>query len=92
MERVGVRELRQNLSVYLRRVRRGESLEVTERGRPVATLQPIAAAQDALGRLEARGVSLRRGLGNLAELAPPTKLELEPSLSDVVTELREDRV
>jgi prevent-host-death family protein len=34
MDRVGVRELRQNLSVYLRRVARGESLEVTERGRP----------------------------------------------------------
>jgi prevent-host-death family protein len=38
MERVGVRQLRQNLSVYLRRVRRGESLEVTERGQPVAVL------------------------------------------------------
>ena len=43
MDRVGVRELRQNLSVYLRRVRRGEALEVTERGEPVAILQPIVA-------------------------------------------------
>lgn len=38
--RVGVRELRQNLSVYLRRVKDGESLDVTEHGRPVARLVP----------------------------------------------------
>jgi hypothetical protein len=36
--RVGVRELRQNLSVYLRRVLKGESFEVTDRGRTVAVL------------------------------------------------------
>lgn len=38
--RVGVRELRQNLSVYLDRVKAGETLEVTEHGLPVATLGP----------------------------------------------------
>jgi prevent-host-death family protein len=38
--RVGVRELRQNLSVYLDRVKNGETLEVTERGQPVAQLGP----------------------------------------------------
>src|SRR3990172_7704010 len=38
--RVGVRELRQTLSVYLDRVKSGESLEVTEHGRPVARLTP----------------------------------------------------
>ncbi len=36
--RVGVRELRQNLSVYLDRVKRGESLTVTEHGQIVAVL------------------------------------------------------
>ena len=41
MARVGVRELRQNLSVYLRRVQRGETFEVTERGDPVARLVPL---------------------------------------------------
>jgi len=39
-ETVGVRELRQNLSRYLERVKRGEGLEVTERGRVVAKLVP----------------------------------------------------
>lgn len=38
--RVGVRELRQNLSVYLDRVKKGETLEVTEHGRPVAQFAP----------------------------------------------------
>ena len=38
--RVGVRELRQNLSVYLDRVKAGESLDVTEHGHVVARLGP----------------------------------------------------
>lgn len=37
---VGVRELRQNLSKYLTRVKEGESLVVTERGEEVARLIP----------------------------------------------------
>jgi len=40
-ERIGVRELRQHASRYLRRVARGETLEVTDRGRPVAMLVPV---------------------------------------------------
>jgi prevent-host-death family protein len=40
MERIGVRELRQNASVYLRRVAAGESIMVTDRGRPIAMLSP----------------------------------------------------
>ena len=92
MERVGVRELRQNLSVYLRRVRCGETLEVTERGRPVAVLGPIADPGGGLARLEARRIPLRRGLGNLAELPPPAKLELKRPLTEVLEEQREDRL
>ena len=92
MDRVGVRELRQNLSVYLRRVRRGEALEVTERGEPVAVLQPIARENDALSRLQARGVSIRRGAGNLADLPPPARMRLDRRLGAVLDELREERV
>ena len=40
MERIGVRELRQHASRYLERVGRGETIEVTDRGRPVALLVP----------------------------------------------------
>jgi prevent-host-death family protein len=40
MIEVGVRELRDNLSEYLRRVSRGEHLRVTMHGRPVADVTP----------------------------------------------------
>src|SRR5262245_28427492 len=39
--RVGIRELRQNLSIYVDRVKDGETLEVTEHGHPVAELGPL---------------------------------------------------
>jgi prevent-host-death family protein len=43
---VGVRELRQNLSRYLERVKDGETLTVTERGHEVARLVPSPEAVD----------------------------------------------
>jgi prevent-host-death family protein len=56
---VGVRELRQNLSIYLDQVKRGVVLQVTEHGHVVATLQPAAAAVTRLERLEALGLATR---------------------------------
>jgi antitoxin (DNA-binding transcriptional repressor) of toxin-antitoxin stability system len=53
---VGVAELRQNLSVYLRRIEKGERLIVTDRNRPVAPLVldvPRNAFSDAV--IELRG-------------------------------------
>ena len=41
MADVGVRELKQHLSEYLERAARGESLTVTDRGRPKAILGPL---------------------------------------------------
>ena len=54
-ERVGVRELRQNLSVYLRRILEGHSFEVTDRGVPVALLVPLPTQDSPLARLVAAG-------------------------------------
>ena len=54
-ESVGVRELRQNLSVYLRRVKAGERLVVTERNLPVAELVPLDADLDPIERMIAEG-------------------------------------
>lgn len=62
---VGVAELRQNLSRYLRRVERGERLLVTDRNRPVAELGPPATSGADLDRLIAEGRlarPVRRGL------------------------------
>ena len=44
MESVGVREIRQQASHYLRRVAAGESFQITERGRPVGVLVPVTDA------------------------------------------------
>ena len=41
MKRVGIRELRQNLSVYLAKVKAGRTLTVTDRGKAVAILRPL---------------------------------------------------
>ena len=52
MAHVGVRELRQNLSRYLDRVKGGEALVVTEHGREVARLVPLSS--NAYAELAAR--------------------------------------
>ena len=87
--RVGVRELRQNLSVYLRRVEAGESFEVTERGRAVASLTPLPS-DDPLARLVSAGRALPAE-GDLLDLGPPLRLHLEQPLSTILEELREER-
>lgn len=59
MERIGIRELQQHASRWVRRAASGETLEITDRGRPVARLQPIAR--------ELHGVALLRAEGRIAE-------------------------
>jgi prevent-host-death family protein len=86
---VGVRELRQNLSVYLRRVKRGVSLEVTERGQPVARLMPLVEQMSERDRLVAEG-KLIAGGGRLAKLGPPEPVPGVKSLSGALAEVRED--
>jgi len=51
---VGVRELRQNLSRYLERVKAGEALDVTEHGRLVARLSPATDPWDVYADAAAR--------------------------------------
>jgi prevent-host-death family protein len=87
MERVGVRELRREVSAILRRVAAGETVEVTDRGRSVAVL--LRAMPAGLARLEREGL-VRRAEGDLLALAsvrlPPGALEP----SRLVAEGRED--
>lgn len=54
MRAVGVRELRQNLSRHLARVKAGESMRVTERGREVALLVPSGQSAGRHAQLAAR--------------------------------------
>jgi prevent-host-death family protein len=52
---VGVRELRNNLSRYLDRVRDGDELVVTDRGRAIARVVPVGTER-VLDRLIAEGI------------------------------------
>ncbi len=45
MATVGVRELKNRLTQYLRRARRGEEVVVTDRGKPIVLIRPIHAGQ-----------------------------------------------
>jgi len=90
--RVGARELKTRLGTYLRRVRRGERLIVTDRHHPVAELRRIdpvpASRAHRLGRLAALGsvsVPVRR-------LAPftPIRVTGEPVTATLLRD-REDR-
>jgi len=86
---VGVAELRQNLSRYLRRVERGERLLVTDRNRPVAEIGPAPSTGAALDRLIAAGRvarPARRGL------PAPLPMEGDPhALSRALDEIRGER-
>jgi prevent-host-death family protein len=89
MTTVGVAELRQNLSKYLRLVGQGERLLVTDRNRPVAELGPPPSTGAALDRLIAEGrVSrpARRGLPEPLHLAGDTY-----ALSRALDEIRGER-
>ncbi|HXV83123.1 MAG TPA: type II toxin-antitoxin system prevent-host-death family antitoxin [Candidatus Binatia bacterium] len=62
MSTVSVKELKNRLIQYLRRTKQGEEVIVTERGQPIALIQPIKSADKAvsleakLARLAAQGV------------------------------------
>lgn len=95
MDRIGIRELRQNASEYIRRVEQGETIEVTDRGRPVARLAPLPKGETVLDRLIGEGKatpatqSLREYLQTVKR-APP--IPGQPSISQMLDELREERL
>jgi len=88
-----VREIRQNLSKYLKRVADGETFEVTDHGRPVATLGPVRRSHSpVLERLAAEGWVILGTGENLADIGEPIVLPEGPTASEILQELREDRV
>jgi prevent-host-death family protein len=93
MNSVGVRELRQNLSRYLVKVKEGESFVVTERGREVARLTPSGPADSPVARLVAeRGATMPHG-DLLDRVGAVDRPPAGPPLSDeILDELREERL
>ncbi len=92
---IGSRELKTRLGTYLRHVREGATIIVTDRGRPVAELRPLSGSEgdveSRLRELVLAGVAS----GEVAERRPladfePIRVE-GPPLSDTIREDREDR-
>jgi prevent-host-death family protein len=88
MTSVGVRELRQAASELLRRVAQGETIEITDRGRPVALLSPLPDGGP-LDQLRAGG-QIDEATGSLDDLPDPLSAPAgtEPP-SATLTRLRE---
>jgi len=92
MDRIGVRELRQNASVYLERVKDGESIEITQRGVPIAVLSP-SPATSTYDRLVAEGtlIPAKSSLVEWLKDHPPAPaVPGEPTLGEVLQQLRDD--
>jgi prevent-host-death family protein len=89
MERIGIRELRQHASKYLERVERGETIEVTNRGRLAAVLVP-PPRPGGLARLEAEG-QVTRATKHVEDLGPP--IPIPPGAippSEMVSRMRDE--
>jgi len=90
MSSVGIKELKNRLTYYIRLAKHGEEIVVTERGRPVVLMQPLRTAKDVtalearLARLAAQGIAVlpaRRPSRRIKPIrmsgTPPSRLILE---------------
>jgi len=86
---VGVRELKAHLSAYLRRVKAGVTVVITDRGTPVGRIVPEPASLEArLKGLAAAGVIEWSG-ERLEPVAPPARLRGSQTVADLLLEDRE---
>ena len=86
---VGVRELKNQLSSFLDRVKAGEEITVTEHGRPIARLSAVGGDVDRMAELVAAGV-VQPAPGRQRHL-PAKRVKLvggASSLADIVAEQR----
>lgn len=84
-DRVGVRELKDQLSRYLSLVRSGAEVIVTDHGRPIARLIPVGDRAAVLDELVARGeVSAPRRRGR----SRPRPITVKGSVSELVAHQR----
>lgn len=90
---VGLREANMHFSKYIKLIKKGREIILTERGVPIAAIRSVApqkdCLEDRLNALEDRGI-LRRGRGKL-KLAPTVTLQ-GTSLSSLVIDERTERL
>ncbi len=94
MKTIGARELKNRLGTYLRQVREGATIVVTDRGKPVAELRAVMPAESdeeaRLQELVATGLLAPRTGKRLTERRKPIRIA-GPSLSETIVEDRGDR-
>src|SRR5438132_14055772 len=88
LTRAGIRELRQNASALIRRVIAGETIEVTDRGRPVARIVPLRG-RSVIDQMVAEGRATETR-GELLDLKPIQPVTGRRRLSEVLADLRAD--
>jgi prevent-host-death family protein len=75
MSSVGIKDLKNRLTYYIRLAKHGEELVVTERGKPVALIQSLHSAKD-ITTLEARLARLAaQGIATLPKRRPSSKIK-----------------
>jgi prevent-host-death family protein len=85
----GIRELKARLSAYLRRVKAGETLVITERGKPIGRIVPISQTmQDQLELLVQAGLVAWNGQ-KLSRIAPVAQAKEDSSVAELLLENRE---
>ncbi|MEM1332722.1 MAG: type II toxin-antitoxin system prevent-host-death family antitoxin [Actinomycetota bacterium] len=83
---VGIRELKNGLSKYIERVRSGDEVIVTDRGRPVARLSSLNASEDRLADLVEAG--LVRPPTNRKRHVPTSRIKAKAPVSDLIADQR----
>ncbi len=87
---VGIRELKSHLSAYLRRIKAGETVVITDRGTPVGRLMPVETSrEETLRHLEAAGILSWSGRKLAADIRPGPKVRGPGSVADLLLEDRD---
>jgi prevent-host-death family protein len=89
---IGIRELRQHASVYVDLVEKGQTVDITNRGRLVARLVPARDVESPLERLIAAGIiQPAEDPGRLLDVEPaPSVPEGQPTASEILLKMREE--
>ncbi len=86
---VSIRELKNRLSHYLRLTKAGQTVEITERGKPIGRIVPITPPLEERLEAMAKLGLLIRGEGKLSPRAPVARARGPKSVADLLIEARE---
>ena len=93
MSTATITEVKNRLSAIIDRVRSGETVIVTDRGQPVARIEPVRADSDAtarIARLERSGI-IRPGIGAPPSIGAPLPVAGASAVEALLDERRSSR-